>query len=437
MKDNIIRSFDKTKQCNSLLKFAADHLTIRSVKGTRLIARGAGLSYCNASAVERGQSLDVTKLNNIISFNETEGHIIVQAGISIGTLNNFLVEKKWQLPVMPGYPAITIGGCIAFNVHGKSQAKVGFFMDWIEEILLFHPDKGELICSKNSNSEIFHLTIGGFGLTGIVIQAKLKLKKIDGNLMEIRSVRIKNINEGIRIMQDEEPNNEYIYSWNNFNLNSRSFGKGVVYLEKIKQGFLENIKPIHYKNKLNVNAPFPSLLNKFTIPLMCQFYYQSSKLHSTLATKSLYESSFPIYGKEIYFHLFGRTGFREYQVLFDFNEWPSAVNKIQRLILDKKMPISLASLKIFRGETHNISFSGSGICLAIDVPNDKNALAFFDVLDEITIEHKGLINLSKDSRASHDLISRTYAGYEDFKHKINGYDPKRIFVSELRERIKV
>ena len=433
----LIRSFDKTTQCRSRIYEITDKSSLHQIEEKPIIARGSGLSYCNASAIENGLSIDVRKLDKILFFDEERGFITVQSGITIGALNNFLIQNRWQIPVMPGYPFITVGGCIAFNVHGKSQTKVGLFIDWIEELVLYHPQKGELICSKHANEDVFNLTVGGFGLTGIIVEAKLKLKKIEGNSMEIKTIRTLNLRECVKIIQQEELNFEYIYSWNNFNSKATSFGKGIVYLENIKKGFSEKNKPISYRNRLDFRTHLPSLLNRQTIPLMCLAYYQLNRFSHATNIKSLYHSSFPIYGKEIYFHLFGNSGFREYQVLFDFNEWEAAVSKIERYIRDKKIAVSLASLKIFRGKTHNISFSGNGICLAIDVPNDKKGISFFNALDEIAIAHNGLANLSKDSRASHELISKTYSDYHNFKKALNDYDPSRLFSSDLRNRLNI
>ncbi len=437
MTRKVITSFDKTTHCNSFMQSVEEKSSIYNIEGNRIIARGSGLSYCNASAFEKGLSIDMTPLDKIVSFDKDEGYITVEAGITVGELSNFLIEKQFLLPVMPGYPKITVGGCIAFNVHGKSQSRVGLFMDWVEEILLYHPEKGTLMCSKKQNPDIFYLSMGGLGLTGIILSAKLKVKKTAGNIVTIKSVKVNNIKDAVYLMREEEDNFEFIYSWNNFNLKLKSFGQGIVYLEQFKQAFSTKAKPKKYVNNIIKNCTYSSFLNGFTIPLMCQIYYYSNLLKPVSVDKNLYEAGFPIYGKEIYYHLFGKEGFREYQVLFEFSQWNDAITKIEEYVSIHKISISLASLKIFKGSTHNISFSGTGVCLAMDVPNDKKSIPFFNRLDEIAIEHRGLINLSKDSRADGLLISKTYPEYNGFRQKIREYDPSRLFVSELSNRINI
>lgn len=432
-----IQSFDLTDSCNCYYVKPVDYSALQKWSQKPLIARGAGMSYCNATAVDDGVTIDMCSFNRILSFDNEGGFITVEAGISIGDLNNYIIGQGWQMPVLPGYPMITVGGCIAFNVHGKSVSKIGLYIDWVEEILLYHPLKGEMKCSPHANTDVFNLTIGGMGFTGIILTAKLRLRKISGNQMLIKSLKVGGINDALKVMKEENEEYEYVYSWNNFNLTGNSFGKGIVYLERIKEGFSGKVKPVKFTNRLLPHKKTPAILNKFTIYWMCQVFNLMNSLKSSITTQSLAASSFPIYGKEIYYHLFGTRGFREYQVIFSNAEWDTAIDSIKKLVSDNKMGIALASLKLFKSKTHNISFSGEGICLAMDIPNNKKSINFFSKLDEITLRHKGLVNLSKDSRAGSDLISKTYDGYYDFKKRLNDFDPDRIFVSELRNRLKV
>jgi decaprenylphospho-beta-D-ribofuranose 2-oxidase len=437
MTQQLIQSFDKTVSCNCNYEQPVDFDALVKINKTPLIARGGGMSYCSSTAIETGYTIDMRAFNKILALDNEQGFITVEAGICIGELNNYLIEKGWQVPVLPGYPMITVGGCIAFNVHGKAQSKVGLYGDWVEELKLYHPLKGEMNCSATVNSNLFDLTIGGMGFTGVILTAKLRLKKIDGNRMDIKKVKVKDMNEAVKVMTEQNAGYDYAYSWNNFNLHGKSFGKGIVYLEKIKEGFSEKVKSVKFINRLLPHKQTPVILNGFTIYWMCHAYYLMNAVKPSVSTQSLSQSSFPIYGKEIYYHLFGKKGFREYQVIFSHGDWQPALEKIKKLTSDTGMGIALASLKLFKGKTHNISFSGEGVCLAIDIPNNKNSIDFFEKLDAISIAHNGIINLSKDSRAGAELVSIVYPAYENFKKRINEYDPQRCFISELRNRIKI
>ena len=434
IKSQEIISFDKTERtfCESTRPEKYDD--ILKMKKTPFIARGAGLSYCNAGATANGMVIDMRKMNKILAFDSVQETITVEAGMSIGELNNFLISKGFVFPVLPGYPSITIGGCIAFNVHGKSQFKVGTFGDWVKALQLFHPAHGELTCTSSENQELFNLTIGGLGLTGVVLTVKLAFKKLPGACLEAKKIFVKNLNEAVHFMQGNESEYEYVYSWNNLNKRDNSFGEGVVYLEKYASGKLK-ISP--YKDKMALSYHLPSIHNNFTIRAMCSVFYLMEKIKSKTTKQNLIGGSFPIYNKEIYYYLFGKKGFREYQMLIPFINYTAAFEDIRKLISKMNIAVALGSLKLFNGTAHQLSFTGEGVCLTLDVQQSEKALLFFDELDSICIRHRAIINLSKDSRAGHEIVKKLFKDYDSFRDKINAFDPNHIITSDLKKRLNL
>lgn len=427
-------SFDKTEhtRCDTIRPEKYSDIFKNVI--TPVIARGAGLSYCNAGATAAGTVIDMRRMNKILAFDSINKTITVESGICIGDLNNFLISNHFIFPVLPGYPLITVGGCIAFNIHGKSQFKVGTFKDWIKEIVLYHPDHGEMICSPDQNKNIFDLTIGGFGLTGIIISATLQFKDLPGGLLISEKVFIKNLTEAVEYMQHAEHEFEYVYSWNNLNKENDSFGQGIVYLEKYGPG---NSKTYSYKDKTQLSYKLPALHSDLTITAMCTVFYLLEKFKPKCTRQSLHSGSFPIYNKEIYYHLFGKKGFREYQVLLPWDMYEAAFEEIRKLISKMKMAVALGSLKLFNGTAHQLSFTGSGVCLTIDVKESEKSILFFNALDEIAISYGAIINLSKDSRADHALISKLFKKFPDFKDQLIAFDPENKIRSELKTRLNL
>lgn len=432
----LINSFDKTVSINCTYNIPEKYNELYSVlKNTSgQIARGSGLSYCAASMAAESNSIDFKNFNRIIQFDKNEGTIEVEAGIEIGNLSNFLLKHHYILPALPGYPSITIGGCVAFNVHGKSQYKTGNFKDWVVALQLYNYTTGLVNCNSTENSELFYHTIGGMGLTGVIISVKLKLKKIDGNILKVKTIKTKNIKETVQIMLKEEENQDYIYSWNNFNKKGNHFGSGIVYLEKHTTENNE-LKIISYKNKLSKMWRLALFHNALIIKLMTFIYENLNRLSKRQKSSPIEKNLFPIYGKEIYYKLMGKKGFREYQVIFPLENWEFAVEKIRNVIAEMKIAVTLGSLKIFKGEQHNLSFSGSGLCVVVDVPNTDKSVQFFEKLDNITVQYNGIVNLCKDSRIPVDLVSNTFSGYHDFKNFIKKIDPENVYQSELKTRL--
>ena len=153
------------------------------------IAQGAGLSYCLASAGEKTVSVSMGAFDRILAFDPDRQIIEVECGMSLGHLLAFLIERDFWFPVLPGYPTITVGGALAMNVHGKSQVHDGLFGEQVESLEIVHPEHGRLRLSAQENPEIFSLTIGGLGLTGIATRTALRVQRLKGRslLREARS----------------------------------------------------------------------------------------------------------------------------------------------------------------------------------------------------------------------------------------------------------
>lgn len=402
------------------------------------IARGAGLSYCGSSFGSNVLSIDTRLFNRILEFDQQKGTITVETGIQLGNFLSFIEEKGWSFHVIPGYPRITIGGCVAFNVHGKSQTNSGIFGDHVIELSLFHPLHGELICSRDFNKDLFDITIGGFGLTGFITKVKLQLKKISGNALSCSKKKTKNLMDAVEIMKRYSDEYDYIYSWNNLNKRGDSFGKGVVYLEKILNAKI-NSSSIKYGNLSSENrkAFKIRLLNPLMTKVMCEVFYIKEILNTKDKVVNIKRGSFPINGKEIYFKLFGKKGLREYQLIIPYKHWQNFTENLQKLIEEVKIPIALGSLKLFDGKLENLSFSQTGVCLAIDVPATNKSKYFFSQLDDLVIRYSGIANPSKDSRINSDTIAKMYPDYVEFKNKLYEFDPQKRFSSNLRERLKL
>ena len=431
-----IKSFDNTEEIESqLLRPDRFRHLFADLSKPNVIARGSGLSYCNASAIAGGRSVLSALFNRFISFDHELRLIRVESGLTMGELFDFAVVRGLMPPVLPGYPKITVGGAIAMNVHGKNQHRAGNFGDHIRRLSLFHPQHGILNCTREENSELFHLTIGGFGLTGFLLSADIILEPLRGKSMVIYRHRVGDLVEAAELMDSMVDQSDYLYSWHDLNRKGSKFGGGTVYLEQFSN---DQLPPSTGKSSSSAIRPLPwPLLNRLTVPLVCQAYAFSERQASKREITNLYSASFPMVGKEIYFRLFGQRGFREYQVVFPKECWKKAVEQVAAAIKVSGTPISLASLKLFRGERRLLNFSGDGICLALDTPNTADSIAFFSRLDDIAINLGGIGNVAKDSRLNAATVRAMYGGYADFSKALRAYDPDAYFQSELRRRLDV
>lgn len=435
--DTLLESFDGNEKARcELLRPDRYRALFDSFRSGPAIARGSGLSYCAASFGAGSKAVSTALFDRILSFDKLTGAITVEAGITLGQLFEFVIANGWYLPILPGHPSITVGGCIGFNVHGKSQFHAGNFENCVESFVLFHPDHGEINCSRSDNANLFKLTLGGFGLTGIVVAATLRLVRLQGKSIAVKRVPVKNLTDAVSKMTELKATFETVYSWNNLNLRDEQFGQGYVYAETFSDVELPEISSFNVLRPPCSQGRF-ALLNSLSSKAMCLVYGAKEKLGAREFRLGLKAGAFPINGKEIYYKLFGSRGFYEYQFIVSADAWPSVVRDVENLIAKNGAGISLGSLKLFSGKQRHLNFDDSGVCLAIDVPANERALKLFSDLDSVITSAKGTVNLSKDSRVSKTFAQKVFREFDSFKQDLHAFDPHKKMKSALRDRLDV
>lgn len=401
----------------------------------KIIAQGAGLSYCLATASRGGLTINMRAFNRIVEFNSEENFIVVEAGMSIGELLMFLLPRGFWFSVIPGYPKISLGGCLAFNIHGKSQYHQGLFGDQVLGFTLLHPQKGEIEVAQGD--ELFDLSLGGMGLTGVVTKIKLKISKQNFKSILKKRIPISHIGHAQDLFEKSKGQCDQMYSWHNLNLKRKDFGRGYIYLETFARD--------EYRSKFQIGKLDSShLLNaaiKVLGPMLCDFinpvYELLEKLRASQSKQDILNASFPLNHKEIYFKACGSRRFYEYQCIVPFDYWYIFIEKFSDLKSKWDVECSLGSLKLFKGEQKLLHFTMSGICFTVDILASAQALKFLQECDELLLNCKALPNISKDSRLSAEVVQKAYLGYSEFKSKLNNFDEQKMMSSSLRERLDV
>lgn len=128
-----------------------------------------------------GIMLDMRLYNRVLSFDRDLGLIKVQPGMMWSQLIQYLntvqdTDTKWSIIQKPtGADNISIGGSISSNIHGRGLKLKPFIQD-VEELELLNADGKLVSASRQKNAELFKLTVGGFGLFGIVVSVTLRLR---------------------------------------------------------------------------------------------------------------------------------------------------------------------------------------------------------------------------------------------------------------------
>jgi decaprenylphospho-beta-D-ribofuranose 2-oxidase len=398
---------------------------------------GSGMSLCMASGKNNNHCIDTKKFNRILCYKKEQCLIKVECGMLIGDLLKFAIDEKFWVSVLPGHPNITVGGCIGFNIHGKGK---GYFIDIVDSLTIMHPIFGELVCSRKKNPEIFYLTLGGMGTTGLVIDVTIKLSPLKGNCLTRTKIPSLNIIDSLKIIQENKSQYAHVYSWNDLSRKtSHNFGRGFVYLEKFTND--ESVKDsrlFKYLNSSNRSKSFLKVLSPILIPNMNMTYWTFEYIKKNKKNFGLFSGAFPISGKEVYYYIFGKTGYREYQVIIPVEVWDDFARDLLEISNSTSPTYTLGSLKVFESESRYLNFCKSGVVLSINVYANKKSINFFEELDRLTIKYKGLPNIAKDSRLSKKTIVSTYKdGYHAFVNDINTLFSGRHLKSELTSRLGI
>jgi decaprenylphospho-beta-D-ribofuranose 2-oxidase len=405
------------------------------------IARGNGRCYGDASLGEN--VLSTLALNNILSFDFENGVIDVQSGVLLSDLLDFIVPKGWFLPVTPGTKFITIGGAIASNVHGKNHHVVGAFSQHVLSMKLLGADNQVSSIAENSHKELFDLTCGGMGLTGIVLSASIQLKKIETSYIRTKNIKARNLRE-IFDLFDKHKDYTYSVAWIDCYQKGPSLGRSILMVgehaseAEISHKMLETKLVSSPQPKFSLPFNFPSwALNKLSIKAF-NFLFYHKQLRKESVGYSHYEPFFyPLDAILEWNKMYGVAGFVQYQFVLPLENSLVGMEAILKEISERGFGSFLAVLKLLGQSDNDISFPISGYTLALDFPIKKGLFQFLDRLDELVVEYGGRIYLSKDARMTSKTLDAGYSDMERIKSEIKKYNPQSKFSSFLSKRLKI
>jgi FAD/FMN-containing dehydrogenase len=374
------------------------------------IARGLGRSYGD-SALSK-QVIESKTFAHFISFDEKEGLLHCEAGVTLDEILKVFVTKGWFLSVTPGTKFVTVGGAIASDVHGKNHHIDGSFSDHVVSFTLSHKNI-LLTCSREDNSDLFYATCGGMGLTGIITEAIFKLRPIQSAYINQKTVKAKNLEVALKLFDKYE---DYTYSvaWIDCLSTGDNLGRSLLMLgEHAEKGELTP----HQDGKLNMPCNMPSfLLNKYTIQAFNSAYY-SKQMKDAVNNTIHYESFFyPLDGINNWNRMYGSNGFTQYQFVIPKEAGKEGLTEILNAIAESKQGSFLAVLKVFGdGNKNLLSFPIKGYTLALDFKLNDKLFDLLDRLDVIVRKYNGRLYLSKDVRMSEEMFKASYPQWEEFQ----------------------
>ena len=375
------------------------------------ITFGNGRSYGDSALSKH--IIHTKNLTYLISFNEKKGILHCQSGVLLSDIIKTFVPKGWFLKITPGTKLVTIGGAIASDVHGKNHHIEGCFSNCVEEFNIMLSDGTTKKCSKNKNKELFYATCGGMGLTGIILDAKISLKKIKSKFINQTIIKTANLKETFDLFE-KYATTEYSIAWIDCLAQNKEIGKSLFMIGEFSQD-----EDLSFKEQKKSNIPFnlPSfIINHLSIKCFNWLYYNRNSNKISKKKVDIDSFFYPLDKINNWNRIYGKKGFIQYQFILPKNVSYIGIKEILTAISNKQKASFLVVLKLYGKENENyLSFPMNGYSLAIDFKIDNNIFNFLNKLDEIVVKYNGRIYLTKDARVSKKTFEKGYPKIDKFR----------------------
>ena len=410
-----------------------------------LIARGLGRSYGDAAQLKDGMVIKLSVFDQI-KLDPISGTITAGAGVSLDQILRVIVPEGFFLPVTPGTRNVTVGGAIAADVHGKNHHVDGSFGNHVQRLLLVDGNGRLRDLTPNGrgdveDAEFFWATVGGMGLTGVIVEATFSLIPITSSLISVDTTRYRDLESLMKAMVEADTKYRYSVAWvDSLDPN----GRGVLTCgDHTPVGDLpkaQQVDPLRYDPKALASAPpfLPGgLLNRLTVRAFNEAWYRKAPKQRSGELQEIAPFFHPLDGVKDWNRIYGPEGFLQYQFAVP-NEAAHMVRRTLEALRRVGAPSFLTVLKRFgHSNPAPLSFPIPGWTLAADVPAAvPGLLQVLDQLDEEVAAVGGRLYLAKDSRQSAKMFSRGYPDFRNLDKFSNSGESRWLnFSSDLRARL--
>lgn len=402
-------------------------------EGTETICFGNGRSYGDSAL---NTEVVFTKPQNyFLDFDEQTGLLHCQSGLLLAEIIEVMLPKGWFLKVTPGTKYVTVGGAIASDVHGKNHHIEGCFSECLKEFDLMLADGQVISCSKNLNPEMFHATCGGMGLTGVILDVKLYLKRINSKNIKQKTVKTYNLAETFSAFENHSQA-AYSVAWIDCLAKGNQLGRSLLMTGDFADD--GDLSPKR-KNSLLMPFNFPDfVLNKWSVKIFNWLYFNKVRKNESQKLVDLNDFFYPLDNIRHWNRMYGKKGFLQYQFILPLKNSYQGLQQILDKIGQSKMGSFLAVLKLHGAENQNLlSFPMKGYSLALDFKIRKGLFSLLDELDQMVLAFGGRIYLAKDARVDKAVFEQGYDKIEKFRNLRKTHNMRIKFQSLQSKRLEL
>ena len=385
-----------------------------------VLAFGAGRSYGDVALNRGGLLMRFHALDRIIAADWATGVVRAEAGMSLDALLRLAVPKGWFLPVTPGTKFCTLGGAVANDVHGKNHESAGTIGMHIRRIALLRSTEGVIEISLQKRPDLFRATIGGLGLTGLILWVELALKPITSAFIEVETIPMTDLDTFFRLAP-ESRDWDYTVAWVDCLAAGAGIGRGLF----MRGRHLQGIQLVsHPPPRLTVPIDAPTwLLNGRTVRIFNKLF-QARRRVAGWRIVSYDRFFYPLDSIGAWNRLYGSRGFFQHQCVVPMNAAPDAIRQLLALTAEFGEGSFLVVLKLFgdRRSPGWLSFPKAGATLALDLPNRGDSTRrLLQAMTDVVMAAEGRIYPAKDATMTADAF---HAGFPEWRKVEALRDPK-------------
>lgn len=385
------------------------------------LARGNGSSYSDCCLYDKGIIIDTSRLNHLLSFDETSGVLICQGSVTFADL--FLVNPHYIPPVIPGTLRATVAGGIANDIHGKNNHHNGSFghhIQWIELQL----GNQSLHCDRKENPDLFYATIAGLGLTGIIKRVGINMRKAS-HFVAAHTEKYLEFKTLLQRMQNEGCQYDYQVAWLDLLNKPRAL-----------LSLANHSEPTPSKSKYQLTIPkLPiRLINPWVMKQFNRYYFKKHQTIQQILPLSQFNN--PLDSISHWNRLYGKNGLLQFQAIVNVDLAFTAIEQLLAIIRAKHATPTLAVLKYFtQSGSGLLSFAEPGFTLAIDFINNQQAREAISEMNEWITKAGGKIYLAKDLLLTEDQFIQQYPKHKQFSKLLTQY--QSTMRSDLSNRLGI
>jgi decaprenylphospho-beta-D-ribofuranose 2-oxidase len=406
------------------------------------IARGNGRAYGD-SAMNINNTVDMRSFNRMLAFDTETGLLTLEAGVHLSDVISAFLPRCWFPPVTPGTKFVTIGGMIAADVHGKNHHKhgtFGGFVDWIDVA----DGNGEIRrCSPAENADLFTWTIGGMGLTGVILRAAFRLQPIETAWIRQTIIPAPDLTSVFKLLEAHQTST-YSVAWVDCLSRGAGLGRSLVILgEHATRDELSSDKrfaPFSVPSRSGPIVPFdfPSFtLNSWSVRAFNACYYRRGVRNAGEKLVDWNSYFYPLDAIVGWNRIYGRKGLVQFQCVLPLRRSLEGMMELLQTISSTGLGSFLGVLKRFGPQAGGLSFPMEGYTLALDFPLNQNSLALLAKLDLITIANGGRFYLAKDSRMTAETLRQSDERVDRFVRMRKDTKAFPAFTSAQSERLRL